>query len=56
MLFKEQCGDNPNPMKSKFEDGRFHFSTSCTTVSNPELLSSSETGVNPRTKSWKKHA
>jgi hypothetical protein len=29
------------------EDGRFLVSASCVTISNPDSLSSSETGVNP---------
>ncbi len=37
------------------EDGRIRLSTSCVTISNLDSLSSSETGVNPGTRSWKKH-
>ncbi len=35
------------------EDGRFSVSASCVTISNPDSLSSSETGVNPGIWSWK---
>jgi hypothetical protein len=35
------------------EDGRFPVSASCVTISNPNLLSSSETAVNPGIKSRK---
>jgi hypothetical protein len=37
------------------EDGRFRVSTSCVTISNPDSLSSSETGDSPGIRSWKKH-
>jgi hypothetical protein len=37
------------------EDGRFPVSMSFVTISNPDSLSSSETGVNPSIRSWKKH-
>ncbi len=37
------------------ENGRFPASASYVTISNPDLLSSSETGVNPGIRSWKKH-
>jgi hypothetical protein len=37
------------------EDGRFLVSASCVTIPNPDLLSSSETTVNPGIRSWKKH-
>jgi hypothetical protein len=35
------------------EYGRFPVSASCVTISNPDLLSSRETGVNPGIRSWK---
>ncbi len=35
------------------EDGRFPVCTSCVTIPNPVLLSSSEMGVNPGMRSWK---
>jgi hypothetical protein len=35
------------------EDGRFPVPASCVTISNPDSLSSSETGVNPGIRSWK---
>jgi hypothetical protein len=37
------------------EDGRFPVLASCVTISNPNLLSSSDTGVDPGIRSWKKH-
>ncbi len=37
------------------EDGRFLVSVSCVTISKPDAISSSETGVNPGIRSWKKH-
>jgi hypothetical protein len=37
------------------EDGRFPVSGSCVTISNPDSLSSSETGVNPEIRSWRKY-
>jgi hypothetical protein len=37
------------------EDGRFPVSASCVSISKPDLLSSSETGVNSGIRSWKKH-
>jgi hypothetical protein len=40
---------------NRYEGGRFLVSVSCVTISNPHLLSSSETGVNPGIRSWKKH-
>ncbi len=43
------------PIDYRFEDGRSPVSASCLTISNPNLLSSSETGVNPGLRSWKKH-
>ncbi len=36
------------------EDGRFPVSASCVTIANPDSLSSSETGVNPGTRCWRK--
>ncbi len=38
------------------ENGSFPLSASCMTISNPDSLSSSETGVNPGIRSWKKHS
>ncbi len=38
------------------EDGCFPVSASCLTISNPDSLSSSETGNNPGIRSWKKHS
>jgi hypothetical protein len=37
------------------EDGRFPVYASCVTISNPDSLYSSETGINPGIRSWKKH-
>jgi hypothetical protein len=37
------------------EDGKFPVSASCVPISNPDSLSSSETGVDPEIRSWKKH-
>ncbi len=37
------------------EDGRFPEFASCMTMSNPDLISSSETRVNPGIRSWRKH-
>jgi hypothetical protein len=37
----------------EWEDGCFLVSASCVTISNPDSLSSSETGVNPEIRSWK---
>jgi hypothetical protein len=37
------------------DDDRFPLSASFVTISNPELLSSSEPGDNPGIRSWKKH-
>jgi hypothetical protein len=37
------------------ENAHFSVSASCVTISNPDLLSSNETGVNPGIRSWKKH-
>jgi hypothetical protein len=37
------------------DDGRFALSASCVTISNPDLLSSSEKVINPGIRSWKKH-
>jgi hypothetical protein len=37
------------------EDVSFPMSASCMTILNPDLLSSSETGINPGIRSWKKH-
>ncbi len=36
------------------EDGRLPLSASCVAISNPDLLYSSETGVDPWMRSWKK--
>jgi hypothetical protein len=36
-----------------WEDGPCAVSAGCVTISNPDLLSSSETGVNPGLRSWK---
>jgi hypothetical protein len=38
------------------EDGHFPVSTSCVKISNPDLLSSSETGVSSEIRSGKKHS
>ncbi len=38
------------------EDGRFQVSASCVTISNPDSLSSSDTGVNPGIRRWRKHS
>jgi hypothetical protein len=38
------------------EDGRFPVFASCVAISNPDSLSSSETGVNPGIRSLKKHS
>ncbi len=38
------------------EDGRFPVSTSSVIISNPGSLSSSDTGVDPGIRSWKKHS
>ncbi len=38
------------------EHGRFPLSTNCVTIPNPDLLSSSEAGVNSEIRSWKKHS
>ncbi len=37
----------------RYEDVRFQVSASCITISNLDLFSSSETGVNPAIRSWK---
>ncbi len=42
------------PIDYKREDERLPVSASCVTISNPDSLSSSETGVNPGIKSEKK--
>ncbi len=41
-------------INNRCEDGRFLVSTSCVASPNPDSLSSSETGVNPGIRSWKK--
>jgi hypothetical protein len=38
-----------------WKDGRFLVFLSCVTISNPDLLSSGETGVYPGIKRRKKH-
>jgi hypothetical protein len=43
----------PYPVDVK--DGRFSVSVGWVTISNPDLLSSCETGVNSGMRSWKKH-
>ncbi len=43
------------PVDYRCEDVRFPVPASCVTISNPNSLSSSETGVNPGIRSWKKH-
>jgi hypothetical protein len=40
-------------MNHRREDGRSPVSASCVIISNPDWLSSSETEVNPRIRSWK---
>ncbi len=40
-------------LDDRCEDGRFPVFTSFMTISNPDSLSSSETGVNPEVRSWK---
>jgi hypothetical protein len=47
---------NPKPIDYRCEDGRFPVSGSCLTISNPDLLPSSETGVNLGIRSWRKHS
>jgi hypothetical protein len=37
------------------EDDRVQVFASCMTISNNDSLSSCETGVDPRIRSWKKH-
>jgi hypothetical protein len=37
------------------ENRRFRVFERCVTISNPNLLSCSETGINPGIRSWKKH-
>ncbi len=55
-MMSEQERVQPKKGKTKFEmktidyrceDGRFPVCTSCVTISNPDLFSRSETGVNP---------
>ncbi len=38
------------------EEGRFQVSASFVTISNPDSLSSCETGVDPGIRSWRKHS
>jgi hypothetical protein len=42
----------PLPIDYRREDGRFPVCTSCVTISKPDWLPNSETGVNPETRSW----
>ncbi len=42
-----------HPIDYRCEDGRSPVSTSCVTISNPDSHSSSETGVDPKIRSWK---
>ncbi len=42
-------------LEYRCKDGRLTVSSCCVTISNPDLPSSSETGVNPGIRSWKEH-
>jgi hypothetical protein len=44
-----------SPTDHRCEDGRFAVFKSYVTVSNPDSLLSSKTGVDPGIRSWKKH-
>ncbi len=46
-------GASRQPIDYRCDDGRFPVSASCVTTSNPDLLSSSEKGVNPEIRIWK---
>ncbi len=47
--------DNGVMTLPKTKDGSFPVSANSAAISNPFLLSSSETGINPGIKSWRKH-
>jgi hypothetical protein len=48
-----EAGNRRIAIDYRCEDGRFPLSVSCVTISNLDLLSSSETGVNHGMISWK---
>ncbi len=48
-----RCTNIDSPKDYKCEDGHFPVFASYVTISNPNALSSSETAVNPRRRSWK---
>ncbi len=49
-------GSSLLPIQYRGEYGRFLMSASCVTISNSDLLSSSETRANPGIRSWKEHS
>ncbi len=52
-IFLSSASHSDQTIDYRCEDGRFPVSVSYLTISNPDLLSSIETGVNPGIRSWK---